>query len=355
MQNRHKVFFLYLEIAGYVESCLKKLVSKYPVDVHLVRYPPDPNAPFRFEEIRGVTYYNRKNYDRKGLTELAGQIQPAIIFCNGWIDKDYVAVAKRFHHLIPTVLSFDNIWKGTFRQQLATLTAPWVLPRIFSHCWVPGEPQKTYAQKLGFVSENIRTGMYSANYELFDGYYRSLVEQKKESFPRRFVYVGRYLELKGVRELWDAFLKLQDESPNEWELWCIGKGSIEDDFPKHERMRNVGFVQPADMKQYLAGTGVFIMPSRSEHWGVAVHEFAIAGYPLILSSNVPAGSAFLREGQNGFYHAAGDAGSLASAMKRFISLSDEQLYNMGELSHNLSQSITPDIWADTAWSFITPK
>ena len=55
MQKKKKALFLYLEPAGYVEACLKKTVQLFPVEAHVVRYPLDPNAPFKFEEIENVS------------------------------------------------------------------------------------------------------------------------------------------------------------------------------------------------------------------------------------------------------------------------------------------------------------
>ncbi|HMR46775.1 MAG TPA: glycosyltransferase family 4 protein [Bacteroidia bacterium] len=350
--SKKKALFLYLEPAGYVEACFKKTVQNYPVELHIVKYPLDPNAPFRFDDVEGITYYDRKQYDGQKLNELADAIKPDFIFCNGWMDKGYVQVAKQYSGKIPTVLAFDNLWEGKLKQYIASVTAPFILPRIFSHCWVPGQPQVVYAKKLGFKENRIETGMYSANYELFDRAYQKIMPIKEKKFPKRFIFVGRYIEIKGIRELWQAFIQLQNEMPNEWELWCLGKGPLEKEFPQHPKIRNVGFVQPSAMEEYLLQTGVFLLPTYDEHWGVVVHEYAIAGYPLLLSTKAPAGSAFLKQGENGYYHEPSNVESLKKALKKIMLLSDNTLIEMGKKSHELSKSITPDIWASVVWKIL---
>jgi glycosyltransferase involved in cell wall biosynthesis len=212
-----------------------------------------------------------------------------------------------------------------------------------------------YAKKLGFRNDVIHTGMYAANFDLFNASYQKLKMEKEKLFPKCFVFVGRYIEIKGLREAWKAFIELQQEMPNEWEFWCIGKGPLDNEFPVHDKIKNIGFVQPKELEQYLAQTGVFILPTYDEHWGVVVHEFAIAGFPLLLSTRAPAGTAFLREGENGFYHEPKSIASIKNAMKKIIALPQTELIAMGRLSHELSQSMTPDTWAATVWKFLKPS
>ncbi|MBS1763375.1 MAG: glycosyltransferase family 4 protein [Bacteroidetes bacterium] len=352
MQKKKKALFLYLEPAGYVEACLKKTVQMFPVEAHVVRYPLDPNAPFKFEEIENVTYYDRTKYEGYKLDEMVAALQPDFIFCNGWIDKGYVNTTKKYAGKIPTILSFDNLWEGKLKQHIASVTAPFILPKIFSHCWVPGKPQVVYAKKLGFSDDKIKTGMYSANFELFDSMFKNTWPAKEKKFPRRFVFVGRYIEIKGIRELWQAFINVQTTTPNEWELWCIGKGPLDDEFPVHDKIKNIGFVQPKEFESYVEQTGVFMLPTYDEHWGVVVHEFAIAGYPLVLSTKAPAGTAFLQEGVNGFYHNPKDVKSIEDVLKKIMQLSDTELVKMGLHSHELSKCMTPDTWATTVWKFL---
>ena len=47
-------------------------------------------------------------------------------------------------------------------------------------------------------------------------------------------------------------------------------------------------MQPEDLLAFMSTGKAFVLPSTFEPWGVAVHEFAAAGYPLILSDAVGA-------------------------------------------------------------------
>ena len=234
------------------------------------------------------------------------------------------------------------------KQHIASLFNKVIIHNSFSHCWIPGTPQFSFAKRLGFKDENILSGFYSCDFDRFNALFAQNREHKVTKFPHRFIYVGRYTKSKGVLDLWAAFIELQKEIPNDWELWCLGTGDI---MPvKHDKIRHFGFVQPNNLEPVVKDTGVFILPSIFEPWGVALHEFASAGFSLICSTKVGAASVFLKEAENGILFEAGNTTRLKEAMRKIISLSDEKLFLMGTKSAELARQITPEKWADTLLS-----
>ena len=345
-----RILFLYFELAGYFLACINRLIELYEVDVHIVRYPVNAVAPFDFNPNEKIHFYEYESFTSASLIELANKINPDIIYICGWSNKNYVAVGRSFQKKIPVLLTFDNPWLGTLKQQLASIVGRFYLQNIFTHCWVPGEPNAKYARKLGFDGKKLLQGMYSADLPLFNKYYIQFRENKKKLFPKRFIYVGRYTRLKGINELWEAFIRLQKEQPNEWELWCLGKGDI--DPPSHEKIKNFGFVQPSEMSGFIEQTGVFILPAYYEHWGVVVHEFAAAGFPLLCTSTTSAATTFLINEYNGYVMEPENADSILSALKKIIALTDDALNTMAENSSKLSLQITPSTWSDSLMSLI---
>jgi len=337
-----KFVFLYTEIAEYFLACCNKLAEHG--EVHIIRWPVNKEAPFKFDINPTLKLYSKSDYTIQQLTQLVNSIQPDVIVCSGWIDKEYLKISKSYFGKIPTVMTCDTHWTGSLKQRLATIISPFTLLTIFSHAWVPGESQKKYVSKLGFKQDTIHTGFYSCDLAYFNSVYEAQKEQKKTSFPKRFLYVGRYYEFKGIKELWQAFIELQDEYPNDWELWCLGIGDVEP--VVHPKIKHFGFVQPKDLANYTMQTGVFILPSRFEPWGVVVHEFAASGFPLLLSDKVGAKDAFLRETINGFTFISGNVTGIKESMKKIISLTGIELQNMSEVSHGLSKTISPDAWVD---------
>ncbi len=337
-----KFLFLYTEIADYFLSCCQELSKQG--EVHVIRYPVNKEAPFQFDNATTVKLYNRNDFSLAQLHQFAADLKPDVIICSGWIDKDYLKVCKTYFKKVPTVLTCDTHWRGDFKQIIATVLSRFTLLRIFSNAWVPGLSQKSYVQKLGFKTEQISLGFYSCNHTRFEAVYNQTKNNKAANFPHRFIYVGRYYEFKGLTELWQAFSELHDEQPNDWELWCLGTGDLKP--VEHPKIKHFGFVQPSELNKFINETGVFVLPSRFEPWGVVVHEFAAAGFPLLLSEAVGAKEQFLKVGQNGFSFKENTVSELKSALSKFMKLSDQDLIKMGQVSNELSKSITPQIWVN---------
>ena len=104
--------------------------------------------------------------------------------------------------------------------------------------------------------------------------------------------------------------------------------------------------------QYAQQTGVFVLPSLFEPWGVVLHEFAAMGFPLLASDRVGATEFFLKENKNGFTFKADDVNSLKEKLKQMMQLPTEQLNLMGDCSYQLAQNHTPKIWADNLMNLI---
>lgn len=344
-----KILFLYTELAGYFLSCIEELL-KENVEAHIIRWPVNNEAPFNFNFSEKIKLYERADYSSEQLISLSKQISPDIIYCSGWIDKGYLNVCRKFKNKIPVIVGFDNQWKGSLKQYIASLIGRFTILKSFNYCWVPGELQYKYAHKLGFKNEKILTGFYSCDYDFFHKQFLLNKENKKNNFPKKFIYVGRYYEFKGVKDLWNAFTDLQKEFPNNWELWCLGVGDIEP--VNHSKIKHFGFVQPSEMPHFIKNTGVFILPSHFEPWGVVLHEFASAGFSLICSDEVGARTAFLKNGYNGYIYKAGNKNELKDLMKKIIQTSDKKLLEMGERSRELASSITPKKWVSTLLSVL---
>lgn len=352
-QKNINIVILYTELAGYTLACLDGFVENYPAaNVHLVRWPVNSEAPFSFSFNKKLRVFERDSLDDGKLLDLVDSINPDVVFCSGWIDKGYRQVCRKWRKKVPVVLLMDNKWHGTLKQHVASLTSEFTIKKMFSHAWVPGKDQKEYALRLGFAEDHICTGFYSGDTKLFSGLFQRYADRKMLKFPHRFIYVGRYYDFKGVNELWAAFSEFKARFDNDWELYCIGNGDIEP--YQHQSIKHLGFIQPKDLEEVVMQTGVFVLPSKVEPWGVVVHEFAAAGFPLLLSDSVGAKTAFLMEGCNGYSFQTSNFESIIVALHKMTQLSDDELFSMGKFSNNLAQSITTNTWAETLYSFV-PK
>ena len=150
-----------------------------------------------------------------------------------------------------------------------------------------------------------------------------------------------------MKNLWEAFEKLQQEFPNDWQLICVGTGPMFKNKIESEKIIHKGFVQPDNLSQIISETGVFILPSLEEHWGVVLHEFAATGYPIISGKQVGAVSAFLIDKYNGYVYDAESVEELKNALLNIVKTTDHDLFNMGKNSIVLSKTIDNNMWIDS--------
>lgn len=337
-----RVLFLYTELAEYFIKCCEALSPD--AEIHIVRWPVNKEAPFNFKFPEGLHIYSKNDFTFDQLEEKVRQIDPDLIVCSGWIDKDYLKLVGRFCKTKTTVMTCDTQWSGQPKQYLAALLSRFILLPRFQFVWVPGKRQEQYARKLGFKSSQIRKGFYSCDLSKFNAVYAQHPPSGRVA-KKRFLYVGRYYSFKGVQDLWEAFAWFKIETNSDWELWCLGAGDLTP--PEISGVRHFGFVQPAELEEIVSQCSVFILPSHFEPWGVVVHEYAASGYPIILSNQVGAADAFLKEGVNGFSFEAGQVKDLTLLLKKVALLSEKELILMSEESHHLAQTISPSAWATT--------
>ena len=350
--KRPVVLFLYTELAPYFLAGVERLVRDHDVDVHIVRWPVNKEAPFQLELADRVQVHERGAFNDRELVRFCAGLRPAVAFASGWVDQGYLKACRELHRLgVPTVMCSDTAWRGDLRQFAAIVSVQLWLRRTFTHAWVTGASQARYAHYLGFHRDRIRTGFYTADVDRFAGLADLLGGPKGKAFPHRFLCVARYIPSKGQQLLCDTFAALCGTGvARDWELWIAGTGELHEAVKsspsgRHAKIRHLGFVQAADMPDVMAQCGVFVLPSTYEPWGVVVHEHAAAGFPLVLSDAVGAAERFLVEPLNGLRFEAGNANALGVALRRIIERSDAELQGMGLQSARLGRQWTPTEWA----------
>ena len=336
-----KILYLYEEVMGYTLATMRALAS-LGVELHVIHWDHKKLTPFELPTVSGVTFYPRSQLSREDIRNLAFEFLPALTVVSGWNDKDYLSVAKILRKKsFKVVLALDGQWNGTTKQYVARLLGKihW-FEQYYSHAWVAGTFQHEYARMLGLDRQDIVFDLYSADLSLFHRAHSESYKGKLASYPHRFLFVGRFEQIKGMDTLLSAW-KTLGESRRDWELHLVGSGSLKNDLQTTLGVVVKDFMQPDQLIDEVVSSGCFVLPSRGEPWGVVVHEFAAAGMPLIVSDVVGAASTFLISGLNGYSFKVDDAQALANRMQKIINSTDKELMTMAEISHNLSHRITP--------------
>lgn len=137
---------------------------------------------------------------------------------------------------------------------------------------------------------------------------------------RRLLFLGQWLEGKGIRDLIPAFVALATER-QEWTLACVGTRAsaetVRTDFPAAVRER-VLVVPDADRAEIASAFGqadLFVFPSLSEGSSLALLEAMAAGLPIVTTSvgSVPD---LLRDEESALLVPVESPDSIAAAIRR---------------------------------------
>jgi glycosyltransferase involved in cell wall biosynthesis len=189
---------------------------------------------------------------------------------------------------------------------------------------------------MGYDNYHIIRNLYSADTSLFN---------KKANPCKRFVYLGRFLRTKGIINLVESYERLPESIKKEWPLVLIGDGPLMQEVKEKgsDHIIIKGFLQPKELQIELSKGGVCCMPSTLEQWGVSIHEFALMGYPLILSSVCGAATEFLIKGYNGYLFRLEEKDGLCDAFKKITLLDEDELELFSQRSYLLGQRINPEL------------
>ena len=377
-----RVLVLQRRLSGYFIASLAR-VFESNVTAKVVAWPNQSDAPFDAEALSAIgEVANRDDLSDAELLAMALDFNPDAVLVAGWSDAGYVKVCKALKARGTLIISgCDTQWKGSLRQHIASVIAPWHVQTFIDIFWVSGERQRQLAAKLGYTGDRCWDGYYACDWSRFaavdrrldivdgssdheslsgcDASNTDLSSPCSDSRPancdlaspisnlrKSFAFVGRYAPVKGLDTLAEAYRLYAAKVESPWKLICAGKGECREQLIA-AGAEDRGFLQPEALPAFLGEASAFILPSRFEPWGVVVQEAAATGLPVIVSDVCGAGVHLLRDRWNGRSFAAGDAAHLTECLLWMHWQSDAQLVELGRNSFELSKQYTPERWART--------
>ncbi len=337
------IIYLYSEVMPYAIAVMRALVQEFGVEVDCIYWDEKKRTPFIPVNEKGVTFHKRSGFDEVSIMKFISERSPSIMYVGGRMDKLYMKAAVHFKRKCHIVSGSDNQWLGNAKQRLATLLSPLLYRRYFEYFWVPGRRQYEFAKRMGYADDKIIPNLLTADTAVFGTVYEINKPLKEKKFPHSMVYAGRFAQSKGVDVLMASFIEAKKETNNDWQLVLVGSGDMPVADEPFIKVRS--FMQGAEMAVESRNWGVFCLPSNYEPWGVVIHEFTMAGMPIICSDNVGAGDALVVNGQNGFVFKSGDTSDLKKAILAVMSKTDEELLAMGDKGYELSKMQSPVIAA----------
>jgi glycosyltransferase involved in cell wall biosynthesis len=224
----------------------------------------------------------------------------------------------------------------------------WLLSQIVKAAWVPGSAARNYLKQQGIPDEHIFEGAYCLDVE-------KLVKETTEkecirneirqqlNLEGRFVLlmVAGFTTNRGLPILYTALNLIRDEFP-EITLLLVGNGPEYVRIQKLIQVNNfykqiclVGPVSFQKLPEFFVASDIYVHSSINEPYSLALSQAAISARPIISTDRVGAAYDYVIEGKTGYFAKAGDAASLAAAMRKLM-LNRESLSQMGHLSQQIA-------------------
>ena len=141
----------------------------------------------------------------------------------------------------------------------------------------------------------------------------------------RFLFVGVFVEIKGVRHLLEAAGQLVASGLRNFEIYLGGDGplgpslkSLAKDLEIADRCRFLGMLDRAEVRRQMEDCDVFVLPSLGETFGIVIGEAMACGKPVL--STRCGGPEYLVTPETGVLVSPANPHELADAMARFMKL-----------------------------------
>lgn len=348
-----RVAILWSEISGYMASCWRALAALPGFEVEVIAFKPDgakTNAAFDPSVVlEGITRHRlldaSEREDAGLIADHLAAFNPEAVSVVGWGHGPYrrVAMDPRFKNA-GMVMAIDTPWRARAKQYVTRFAVKRFFDRM--DIAVPaGERAWQYCRRLGFEEARIRRGLYAAETSRFTRVHDDRVRRGDEGWPRAFMFVGRYVDMKGIGTLLEAYSRYRARVDRPWELMCCGMGAWGEKIRSAEGVRDLGFAQPDVLGERLAMAGCFVLASHYEPWGVALVEAMATGMPVICTEQVGAAVEVVRTFHNGLMVPTADAEAMARAMA-WMHEHRDRLAGMGRHAREAAEAFGADVWAE---------
>jgi glycosyltransferase involved in cell wall biosynthesis len=290
---------------------------------------------------------------RRAMTLALDSVRPDVVAVAGYVRPECLAARRWAHrHGRPCVLMSESQaidrprtwWKEQVKRARV---------RSFDAALVGGSRHADYLVQLGMPATRIALGYNAIDHDFFARESDRLrsVEPAAEPDVPYFLTVCRFVPEKGLDTLLSAYARYRQQAEPEsaWNLVLCGGGPLEPQLRATAETLEIarfvqwpGFLTAAQLVPWYTRAGAFVLPSRSEPWGLVANEAAACACPLILSeaagctpSLLPAGS------QCGRSFTPNDVASLAQSLHQIATVPADQRRSMGLSARTVASAWGP--------------
>jgi glycosyltransferase involved in cell wall biosynthesis len=258
-----------------------------------------------------------------------------VVVLGGWNQPAFwQALAWCRLHRVPAILWSESTERDRRTGRHELVKRAWL--RALDAFVVPGAAARAYLESLGVAATRITVAPNAVDPAIFGGAARTRADG-----ACRVVAVARLSHEKGIDVLLEATAGLPVEvvvagaGPEETQLRGLAGGNV----------TFLGNVERDALPSLYADADIAVVPSRSDTWGMALNEAALAGLALVSTTAPGAAYELVQEGVNGFRVPPDDPAAMRRAIERL--LEDEQFRRAaGARSREIAAGFTPEAWAD---------
>lgn len=273
----------------------------------------------------------------KYLSRLLRHIRYKNVLYAGWFAAEY-----NLYSLISSRKKNILICESSIYETEVTGIKGWIKRRIASrmHSALPsGLPHKELLEKLGINGNQFITGSVG----VFDKKHsQGNLKTLTPGNNCRFLYVGRLVSVKNVELLIDCF------NLNGLPLTIVGEGVLRTELEEraNSNISFLGFVNNDELYKVYQSHDVFILPSRSEPWGLVVEEALYNGLPVIASNKVGAYPDMVKAYNAGECFQYDSVASLQTAIDKIIANYPEYAKSVADIDFDRREQLQIKAYLD---------
>ena len=325
-----------------IKSIIKHIVEVYSlpkrdtykdIDVLRVKRFALPNKLFWQYDYKVLKFFNGRR-----INKIIGEFKPDFILTTGLNPESTYAVElkKKFSQPIYSIFEGSDILVVADKYSGFNKIYHILQRFVDKVIYVSDNFKQSVEEKYHFQSNVVIKNGYNA-----DVFKYSRVSGNNKNEVTNLLNVGRLLPLKGQDILLKSLLQLSFK----YELKVIGDGYMHEEYATfvQKNALNVNMLPQlpqSSIKQHMDTADLFIMPSRTESFGIAALEAMACGLPVI-AANVGGLKDHIIEGFNGVFFESESVDGLAKAIEKATTIS----WNHEEIAHWVKRNYSWETWA----------
>jgi len=221
------------------------------------------------------------------LIKTVSNLEPDVLLSDGFFQWTYAALWLRKQKKIPHVMCYERtLHTERNAQKIRIWFRKFAAKYIDAYC-ASGRLCGEYLNQLGIDSSKITYGHMVADISGISGSRDDII--KRDDSVKMYLYVGKLIERKGIKELLKAWMIFENDLKDNIELQIVGDGPLKSyviDFCEKNQLKTVkllGYVDYDEMGKFYAKADIFLIPTLEDNWSLVVPEAMANGLPILSS------------------------------------------------------------------------